>query len=44
MMGLPAGYLTGEVDRLPALRGAGNGVLPAQAAMAWAILTGRVSA
>lgn len=43
MMGLPAGYLTGEVDRLPALRGAGNGVLPAQAAMAYAILTGRVS-
>lgn len=43
MMGLPAGYLTDEVDRLPALRGAGNGVLPAQAATAWAILTGRVS-
>lgn len=39
MMGLTAGYLTDELSRLDALRAAGNGVLPAQAAIAWHLLT-----
>jgi DNA (cytosine-5)-methyltransferase 1 len=39
MMGLPHGFLTGELSRLDALRAAGNGVLPAQAAIAWHLLT-----
>lgn len=39
MMGLTAGYLTDELPRLDALRAAGNGVLPAQAAIAWHLLT-----
>lgn len=39
MMGLAPGYLTDELPRLDALRAAGNGVLPAQAAIAWHLLT-----
>jgi DNA (cytosine-5)-methyltransferase 1 len=40
MMGLPAGWLTGVVDRAPSLRGAGNGVMPQQGAAALRLLTG----
>jgi DNA (cytosine-5)-methyltransferase 1 len=40
MMGLRAGYLTDHVARLDALRIAGNGVMPQQAAHAFAILAG----
>lgn len=38
MMGLPLGFLTGELDRSSALRAAGNGVVPLQAATAWELL------
>ncbi len=38
MMGLPAGHVTDHLDRRPALRVLGNGVVPQQAAAALAIL------
>lgn len=39
MMGLPAGTLTGHLPRSAAIKQAGNGVVPQQAAAAWRILT-----
>lgn len=39
MMGLQPGYLTKELTRAEALRGAGNGVVPWQAAAAYRLLT-----
>lgn len=41
MMGLPAGLLTEGASRGEALKLAGNGVVPRQAAAAWRLLTGR---
>lgn len=39
MMGLPPGRLTDILGRSPAIKGAGNGVVPLQAAAAWRLLT-----
>lgn len=39
MMGLPPGHLTGTLGRNAAIKGAGNGVVPLQAAAAYRILT-----
>lgn len=39
MMGLRPGLLTDRMDRNPALRAAGNGVVPLAAAAAWNLLT-----
>ena len=39
MMGLSPGYLTKDLTRAEALRGAGNGVVPRQAAAAYRLLT-----
>jgi DNA (cytosine-5)-methyltransferase 1 len=38
MMGYPAGYVTGELERNAALRAIGNGVVPLQGATAWDLL------
>ncbi|MEM9134312.1 MAG: hypothetical protein AAGE88_18330 [Actinomycetota bacterium] len=38
MMGLPAGWVTDHLNRRPALRVLGNGVVPQQAAAAIAFL------
>lgn len=42
MMGYPEGYLTNELERNDALRCAGNGVVPLQAATAWDMLAPEV--
>lgn len=42
MMGLPSGYLTGHLPRAAALKQAGNGVVPQQAAAAWRLLTAKL--
>lgn len=39
MMGLPTGLLSGHLPRSAAIKGAGNGVVPLQAAAAWRLLT-----
>ncbi len=39
MMGLPAGHVTNSLDRSPALKALGNGVVPQQLAQAWLYLT-----
>ena len=39
MMGLPAGWVTDHLDRRPALKALGNGVVPQQAAAAIRHLT-----
>jgi DNA (cytosine-5)-methyltransferase 1 len=38
MMGLPTGHLTGHLGRSAAIKQAGNGVVPLQAAAAWRLL------
>jgi DNA (cytosine-5)-methyltransferase 1 len=38
MMGLPSGWVTDVLDRKPALKALGNGVVPQQAAAALRIL------
>jgi DNA (cytosine-5)-methyltransferase 1 len=40
LMGIPAGHVTDHLDRLPALKAIGNGVVPRQAAYAFALLRG----
>jgi DNA (cytosine-5)-methyltransferase 1 len=41
MMGLPTGLLTGHLPRAAAIKGAGNGVVPLQAAAAQRLLAGQ---
>lgn len=38
LMGLPAGWVTDILERVPALKGIGNGVVPRQARAAWLML------
>jgi DNA (cytosine-5)-methyltransferase 1 len=41
MMGLPAGFLTGDASRAEAITAAGNGVVPLAVAAAWRLLTAK---
>ncbi len=43
LMCLPAGHVTGRLDRKAALKAVGNGVCPSQAAAAWDLLTGAIT-
>lgn len=40
LMAVPAGHVTGQLDRAAALKALGNGVVPLQLAVAWDHLTG----